>query len=289
MKTKLITTIFVILTALTCKADASMVIMDYQGDTVVHPYGIERNLLLNSDDGRTLDVAIRPLDMYLSGSDGKTLIPLENVFINNNTEDVYIRYNEYSYLFRNAVMGGLPKAVTAKIKDYGMVPAGVYTLLFELQTIDSETQAVIYTTNFNLQFIVPVVQTLTFQNESPKINVGADNAFKKDIKITPQIAPMLHINSNTDWILTLNTDNVGDMVGNYYIRTISASSNVHERLQERVLLLPNKDIVIAKGKAPSNNEFISLEYSVEAKDGKILPAGNYQNRFRYILSEDKGR
>ena len=75
------------------------------------------------------------------------------------------------------------------------------------------------------------------------------------------------------------------MAGNYYIRTVTASANVGERLQERVLLQEGKEIILAKGKAPANNEYVSVEYSVETKDGKFLPAGNYDNKVRYILRE----
>jgi len=287
MKKKLITTIMAIITALISRADASMVIMDYQGDTIVHPYGIERALLLNSDDGRYVDIAVRPLDNFVSSTDGKVQIPLENFYINNNTEDVYMRFNEYSYLFRNIALGGAAQNITARVKDYGMVPSGVYNIMLEIQTIDADTQTVLFNTNFNLQFIVPVVQSMSFHNVKPKISVGTENAFTKNTKIPSDTAPMLYINSNKDWILTLNTDNLDDTVGNFYIRTISASTNVNERLQERVLLQPHKDIVIAKGKAPSNNEYVSIEYSIETKDGKIFPAGKYSNRFRYRLSEDR--
>lgn len=289
MKKALITLLIFILTALWTVSDASMVIMDYQGDTVVHPYGIERALLLNSDDGRNFDIAVRPLDECVSRNDGKVQIPLENFYINNNTEDVYMRFNEYSYLFKNIVMGGVPQNITARIKDYGMVPSGVYNMMLEVQAIDSQTQAVVFNTNFNLQFIVPVIQSMSFHNVKPRIMVGAENAFAKNKKVASETAPMLYINSNTDWVLTLNTDNLDTTVGNFYVRTVSASSNVNERLQERVLLLPNKDIVIAKGTAPSNNEFVSIEYSIESKDGKIFPAGSYHNRFRYRLSEDRGK
>ena len=289
MKKKLITTVLIMFTAFLCKADASMVIMDYQGDTVIHPYGVERALLLNSDDDTNFDIAVRPLDMYISGSDGKTHIPLENFFINNNTEDVYVRYNEYSTLFRNIVMGGMPRNITARIKDYGMVPAGVYTLGLEIQAIDSSTQTVLFNTNFNLQFIVPVYQTMSFHNAKPRIVVGTENAFAKNKKIPADTVPMLYINSNRDWILTLNTDNLDDSAVNLFVRTISSSNNVTERLQNRVQLIPHNDIVIAKGKAPSNNEFVSIEYSIENKDGKIFPAGKYISKLKYKLSEDRER
>ena len=287
MKKKFITTILVLFTVLLCKADASMVIMDYQGDTIVHPYGIERPLLLNSDDDRHFDIAVRPLNNFVSSSNGKVQIPLDKFFINNNTEDVYMRFNEYSYLFRNITMGGAPQNITARIKDYGMVPSGIYNMMLEIQAIDSDTQTVLFNTNFNLQFIVPVVQTMSFHNAKSKINVGAGDAFAKNTKITSDTNPMLYINSNVDWILTLNVSDLDDTVGNFYVRTISASTNVNERLQDRVLVIPNRDIIIAKGKAPSNNEYVSIEYSIENKNGKIFPAGKYNNRFRYRLSEDR--
>ena len=289
MKKKLITTILTIFTALVCRADASMVIMDYQGDTVVHPYGVERALLLNSDDTGYFDIAVRPLDNFVSSIDGKVQIPLENFYINNNTEDVYMRFNEYSYLFRNITMGGVPQNITARIKDYGMVPAGIYNIMIEIQAIDSEAQTVLFNTNFNLQFIVPPVQSMSFHNVKPRISVGTENAFAKNTKIASDTNPMLYINSNTDWILTLKADNLDDTVGNYFVRTISASTNVNERLQDRVMVIPNREIIIAKGKAPSNNEYVSIEYSIENKDGKIFPAGKYNNRFRYRLSEDRGK
>jgi len=260
-----------------------MVILDYQGETVVHPNSIERNLIINSNDDANYDIAVRPLDECLRSSDGTVEIPLDKVYINNTKEDVYLRYNEYSNLFKALEMGGVAKNLTAKVRDYGMVPAGVYNLNFEVQATDAETQTIASMSTFNLQFIVPIVQEINFNGESPMINVGASDAFNKNKRITNETSPMVRINSNCDWELVINTDNFEEGAGNYYIRTISASSNVTERLQEKVLLTPGKEIIIARGKAPSNNEYVSIEYSLENKDGKIMHAGNYQNSLRYIL------
>ena len=96
---------------------------------------------------------------------------------------------------------------------------------------------------------------------------------------------MIYIRSNTDWILSLDTTDFGDMAGNYFVRTVSASSGVTNRLQERALITPGREIILARGKAPANNEFVSVEFSVENPDGKLIPAGNYQNRVKYILRE----
>ena len=41
---------------------ASMVIIDYQGETVVRPQSVERNLIINSDDGGVYNIAVRPLE-----------------------------------------------------------------------------------------------------------------------------------------------------------------------------------------------------------------------------------
>ena len=245
-KTAVITSIFMLFFA---QQANSTLVMDFQNlDTVVRPNGIERYLILNSDESTKYDIAIKPLDTALRRSDGEVEIPLEYLFINNNREDVYIRYNEYSNLFTGLEMGGIPRQLTAKVKNYGMVPAGNYYLSFEIQAVDSEMQTVADTAVFNLCFNVPVIQEINLNNEIPQITVGTNEAFITNKKITNETSPMITINSNCDWELTVNADNFGDSAGNYYIRTISASSNVSERLQERVLLEPGRDIIIARGK-----------------------------------------
>ena len=283
MKKLLITALFAF--CLSAPSEASFVIVDYQGDTVVRQQNIERNLIINSDDGGVYNIAVRPLDDAVRSSDGKVSIPLNNLYINNTREDVYLRYNEYSNIFDALTMGGVAKNMTAKIRDFGMVPAGTYSINFEVQATDVDTNQIASTTTFNLQFIVPSIQEISLHGEVPKITIGASDAFNKNKKIANETSPLVYINSNCDWELSVNADNFGDRAGNYYIRTVTASANVGERLQERVLLQEVKEIILAMGKAPANNEYVSVEYSVETKDGKFLPAGNYDNKVRYILRE----
>lgn len=283
MKKLLITALFAF--CLSAPSEASFVIVDYQGDTVVRQQNIERNLIINSDDGGVYNIAVRPLDDAVRSSDGKVSIPLNNLYINNTREDVYLRYNEYSNIFDALTMGGVAKNMTAKIRDFGMVPAGTYSINFEVQATDVDTNQIASTTTFNLQFIVPSIQEISLHGEVPKIIIGASDAFNKNKKITNETSLLVYINSNCDWELSVNADNFGDRAGNYYIRTVTASANVGERLQERVLLQEGKEIILAKGKAPANNEYVSVEYSVETKDGKFIPAGNYDNKVRYILRE----
>ena len=289
MKRTVIITLIALLCALPLKTSASMVVIDYQGNTVVHPSGIERNLLINSDDGVGYDIALRPLDNALRNDNGNVSIPLEYVYINNTQEDVYFRYNEYSNLFDRARMDGVPKSLIAKVRGYGMVPAGIYNLNFEIQATDHETQQIVSMSTFMLQFIVPPTQDISFYGEEAAINVSTKDAFERNKKIATETNPMIKINSNTDWSLFINTDKFGDAAGDYYIRTVAASPAVYERLQERIQLYPDKEILIAKGKAPSNNEYVSIELAVEGKDGKILKAGNYYNNLRFILREDRGK
>ena len=97
MKKILLTTLLMVLG---CAAvQASMVIIDYQGETVVRPQSVERNLIINSDDGGVYNIAVRPLEDAMRSVDGNVTIPLSNLYINNTREDVYLRYNEYSNIF----------------------------------------------------------------------------------------------------------------------------------------------------------------------------------------------
>ena len=278
----------ILIAALFCvPVEASMVIIDYQGDTLVRDRNVERNLIINSDDDGVYNIALRPLDDSLRSAGGSVSIPLQYLYINNTKEDVYLRYNEYSNIFDGLSMGGVARNMTAKIRDYGMVPAGVYHMNFEVQATDMETQQIASTTTFTLQFVVPSIQEISLHGEVPRITVGASDAFDKSKRVTNEASPMVYVNSNCDWELSVNADNFGEGAGNYYIRTISASSNVGERLQERVLLQQGKEIIIARGKAPANNEFVSVEFSLENRDKGFIPAGNYDNRVRYILRETR--
>lgn len=270
------------------QADATVVI-DTLGPTTTYPTGVERNYIINSNESGEYDIAIRPLDDALVRNDGKVRIPLEYLFINNTREDIYMRFNEFSTIFNRITLGGFAQSMIVKVRDYGVVPAGYYNMNFEVQAIDSDTRIVKSTSNFNLQFIVPVEQKIGFQAQKPRINVDINEVFKKNKMIPSENSPQVYVNSNTDWVLLLRNDNTADQPGDYFVRTVGASANVRERLQDRVKIEEGKEIVIAKGKAPANNEYVSVEYSVIGKDGERLKPGEYTNKMRYILREDRGQ
>lgn len=288
MKKTLITTLLIFVSCLCLKANAMMVV-DYLGHTVSYPTGVERTLIINSVDGGEYDIAVRPLDDALVRNDGEVRIPLQYVFINNNREDIYLRYDEFSTIFKRLNLGGFSQSMIARVRDYGVVPAGVYNLCFEIQAVDSDTREVAMTSSFNLQFIVPVEQKIGFHSQKPMIHVSGENAFAKNKKIPSENNPQVYVTSNTDWVLLLRNDFRGEQPGDFYVRTISGSANVTERLQDRVRVEEGKEIIIARGKAPANNEYVSVEYSVEGSNGEILKPGNYANHMRYILREDRGR
>ena len=284
MKKLLLTTITAV--ALSCvSVNASMVMLDYFGETLVTTNNIERTLIVNSDDGKEYNIAVRPLEEYIQNVDGSYKIPLEHLFINNTKEDVFLKYNEYSNIFYGAEMNGVPKNMTAKIKNYGVVPSGTYSVLLEVQAIDIETREVASTSSFNLQFNVPILHELNLYSEDMKITVASSEAFKPSHKTPSETSPMIYIRSNTDWILSIDTTDFGETVGNYYIRTSSASPNVTSRLQERALIVPNREIILARGKAPADNEFVAVELSVENPTNGALKAGEYINKIKYVLRE----
>lgn len=116
MKKLLLTTIM-IFAFCSVSVDASMVMLDYFGETLVTTNNIERTLIVNSNDGKQYNIAIRPLEENIQNVDGSYTIPLENLYINNTREDVYLKYNEYSNIFYGTAMDGIPRNMTAKIKN----------------------------------------------------------------------------------------------------------------------------------------------------------------------------
>ena len=172
---KKIFTIITFTLLFTCMSvNASMVMLDYFGETHVTSNNIERTLIVNSDDGKSYNIAMRPLDEAVISSDGKTIIPLEHLFLNNNREDVYLKYNEYSNVIWGSTMEDIPRSMTAKIKEYGIIPAGVYSINFEVQATDVETQEIVSTSSFNLQFIGPVMHELNFYSNEPQIKISTE-------------------------------------------------------------------------------------------------------------------
>ena len=277
---------FITAFALTCvPSDSSMVIIDYIGETYVTPNNIERTLIVNSDDGKAYNISMRPLEEAITNIEGNVSIPLEFLYINNTREDVYFKYQEYSHVFWDTTMQGVPRNMTAKIKDYGVVPAGTYTILFEVQAVDAQTGDLASSSSFNLQFVIPTVHEIHTYSESPKIKVSAENAFKKMYKNVNESSPMIYIRSNTDWILSLDARDFGEAVGKYYVTTTAGSGKVTTRLQERALITPEREIILARGKAPADNEFVAVEFSVENPTNGALKAGEYTNNIRYVLRE----
>ena len=265
--------------------DAAIVLLDYFGETHVTSNNVERTLIVTSDDGRSYNIAMRPLEEAITNSDGSVSIPLEYLFLNNTREDVFVKYNEYSNVIWGRTMEEIPRNITAKIKEYGIIPAGIYSINFEVQATDVETNEIVSNSSFNLQFIVPVVHELNTYSNEPQIKVSVEDAFKRNHKIANEISPMVYVRSNTDWVLTLDTTDFDTSIGNYYVRTTTASDKVTSRLQEKALIVPNREIILARGKAPAQNEFVTVEFSIEGSNGNIIPAGNYVNKVKYVLRE----
>ena len=265
--------------------NAAIVLLDYFGETHVTSNNVERTLIVTSDDGRSYNIAMCPLEEAITNSDGSVSIPLEYLFLNNTREDVFVKYNEYSNVIWGRTMEEIPRNITAKIKEYGIIPAGIYSINFEVQATDVETNEIVSNSSFNLQFIVPVVHELNTYSNEPQIKVSVEDAFKRNHKIANEISPMIYVRSNTDWVLTLDTTDFDTSIGNYYVRTTTASDKVTSRLQEKALIVPNREIILARGKAPAQNEFVTVEFSIEGSNGNIIPAGNYVNKVKYVLRE----
>ena len=284
MKNFLFTSILTLMLACV-PTDAAIVLLDYFGETHVTSNNVERTLIVTSDDGRSYNIAMRPLEEAITNSDGSVSIPLEYLFLNNTREDVFVKYNEYSNIIWGRTMEEIPRNITAKIKEYGIIPAGIYSINFEVQATDVETNEIVSNSSFNLQFIVPVVHELNTYSNEPQIKVSVEDAFKRNHKIANEISPMVYVRSNTDWVLTLDTTDFDTSIGNYYVRTTTASDKVTSRLQEKALIVPNREIILARGKAPAQNEFVTVEFSIEGSNGNIIPAGNYVNKVKYVLRE----
>ena len=290
MKKTFITALIFFSTLFGLKAEAASVVIDSSVyNTVTQANGIQRSFLLKIDDGGQYDVVFKPLNDELIGSNGVN-IPLNYVYINNNTEDLYMRYMQETFLYKNTeFFDGATKVLTAKVLNYGIVPAGNYTLNTQFTIYQSNTLNQVATGVYDLRFVVLPEQNITFGVEQSTINVTPDKAFNKAGKVYTTTQPTIIVTSNCPWELIADTSSFGDAVGNYYIKVKNATEGVTEKLMtETQISGSTAPIVIARGKGPANGEIITMQYGLESKDGKIIHSGDYSNTIRYTIREYGG-
>lgn len=286
MKKALITTLILCTWTIFSPAYAA-VEMDYMDTTTtVTATGAERRLIINSNDNNVYRIEIRPLADCVTNAGGTVEIPLTNFVINNNTQDIDFVANEFSTIFSRTAFNNIPRPINVKIKNYGMVPRGTYTIGLQMQATNVDTSE-ITSTMFNMQFVVGKYQEIATSASGSEFQLSASNALNKNARVTNETNLPITINSNCDWMLVLKTDAQYNAThGDYYVRTIGGTSNVTQRLQENVLLEEDKEIVLARGTSPSNNQEVTIQYTLQNKDGEFIPAGNYNNRVKYVIRED---
>ena len=289
MKKTIITLLILFSTLFCLKANAVSIVVDNSlYNTTVQANGVSRAFIMRIDEGGQYDVVFKPLSDELTGSNGVN-IPISYMYINNNSEDLYMRYQEETFLYRNqSFIDNDTKVLTAKILNYGMVPAGNYSISMQFTVYEANTEIQVATGVYEMMFIVPVTQTITFGAGQPTINVINENAFRTSGKVSTTTTPLITIHSNCDWELLADGTEMGDTVGNYYIKVSGASSGVLEKLVSDTKLNDVSSIVIARGRGPANGETLTMKYSVESKDGKFLKAGQYNNAIKYTLREYGG-
>ena len=255
---------------------------DISGNTIM------RNFMMRSSDGANYRIEMTPIDEAITSTDGVTTIPIdnENFYIHNTKEDVFFKYNEASVVTDGVELDSESLNLMAVIKDCGIVPAGTYSLRMNIYAVNLESNTEI-NTSFAFEFVIPKMHSLTSgSNEMPKISVSASGVFDKSNKILNDSASMVYINSNTDWVLTLNAKKMQDFDGKFYVRTTAASENVTSRLQEYALITPGtSEIILARGTAPADGEHVTVEFSIENPETGFIPAGEYYYNISYELTE----
>ncbi len=282
---KLLLTTFIVL-GFAVPANAFDLVVEHQSETFVGSNGcvVERTLNIRSNETGRYDITIKPLESTLDNTAGTVQIPMANVFVNNMSEDLPMIAQTETNLYQGVnIENSLPQIATIRVKDYGVVPAGTYMLNFELQATNLDT-AEVRVSPFTLMLVIPVTQSVETRTPTAIITLTSENAFKKNESTSNEVAPMVYVNSNTPWELSLNTDNLVATDRNYYIRVVNSSSDM-TTLTEKVLLEPAREYILATSTLPANGAYVTVEFSMEGKDGKIIKVGTVDNVLRYIVRE----
>ena len=163
MKKVLLTSLIALM--LSCaQAFAADMAVQYLTETLTNGNTISRNFTMRSSDGANYRIEMTPLDEAITSSDGTTTIPItnENFYVHNTREDVFFTFNEASLVTDGVDLDSESLSLMAVIKDYGIVPAGTYTLRMAIHATNLESNETI-DTSFNFEFIIPVGKIFLFR------------------------------------------------------------------------------------------------------------------------------
>ncbi len=265
------------------------------GDTVVSATQISQaiNVTMSGLLNLLVTLKVKANDSYIANiADSSLKIPITQLYLNDGTNSYQIQKDTNVTIFTNTIsVGTYTKPYTAVVANVSAIPAGTYSTKLQF-TIDSIFPN--QTTTFDLFFTIPVEQSVSTTVDPVKITLTPENVFNTSANVSNATTPQINIKSNKKWKLSMDTSNLGTLIGNYYFQVLSATSHVTEYSTNPVKLEAKQRYTLAKGVGTYTTpitgsyspDYILLKYYLVNNSESFLKEGAYNNNIRYILEED---
>lgn len=185
------------------------------------------------------------------------------------------------------------KNISLRIENIGELPAGTYSIPLKFVNRTSLIQE--YECDFVFTFVIEEKQSISSFSGDPYIVLSEDDVFNKQISVKNKNDIRLDLTSNTNWVLWLDTANLGALDGEYSFQIKSYTGNIANCEQNLTSIFPNKRYLLAKGGSTirgfeqGNNIPTSLiiEYSFKNTDkDNYIKEGTRQNPIIYIMERE---
>ena len=265
------------------------------GSTIVNPPLVTQNIIVTMS-GLTLGVGttltVTALDAYVTNTSMPSVqIPVSGVYLNNGTTSYQLVYNTAVTLINGLVLSltTFQQPYAANIPNAGNLPPGTYVVNLRFRL----TQLLILnnTVDFQLQFTIPVNQTVSTTTNPVNIIFTTADVFNPSASVVNAVTPRVNLFSNTSWTAILDTTGIGTLKGNYYYQIINTTSGVNPVTTAKIQIQPNMQYTLATGAATvtqpvggvSTNQYMDIQYSCQNASGQFMPEGSFTNYVKYII------
>lgn len=291
---KKILIIFFIFFFFTASRTEAAISVESVGDTVVSPTQISQaiNVTMSGVLNLLATLKVKADNSYITNiADSSLKIPITQLYLNDGTNSYQIKNDDVTIFSSIITLATYTKPYTAVVTNVSAIPPGTYNINLQF-TLNSTLSN--QTIPFILSFTIPVEQSISTTITPVTITLTPENVFNTSANVSNTTSPQINIKSNKKWKLSMDTSNLGTLIGDYYFQVLSATSHVTEYSTNPVKLEAKQKYTLAKGvgtySAPItgsySSDYILLKYYLVNNSGSFLKEGTYNNNIRYILEED---
>lgn len=257
------------------------------GSPIVTDTNVTQGIMVNFLSIIATSLDVRAKSGYIKNiNDPSVQIPISKLYL--VCDDRSVQMAEYFQSFYTVWAWSTDqKEASLQLRDIKNLPAGTYEITLEFRSGIVWDRGCEFTFTFTVDEDMYITTNLDFV----QISVPADDVFDFGSVTYNQTDRYLVIHSNVPWKLTLDTNYMGQLDGEYYLSITDHQGAVTSCYEGTLEVHPNRQYEIARGTKTKNQgeeivTYLELEYAYTDQDiGGYIPGGTRENPVTYILEK----